>query len=81
MRGKPKSQPPMFFAICVEDRVRPDHPLRPIKRMVDEELSRMRRRFASAYADTGRPERTPGAAAEGVAVAVVVFSSQRESIV
>lgn len=55
MRGKSDSQPPMFFAICVEDRVRADHPLRPIKRMVDEELSRMSRRFDAAYADTGRP--------------------------
>ena len=37
MRGKPDSPPPMFFAIHVEDRIRGDHPLRPIKRMVDEE--------------------------------------------
>lgn len=55
MRGKPDSQPPMFFAIRVEDRIRPDHPLRPIKKMVDEELSRMSRRFDAAYAETGRP--------------------------
>jgi len=59
MRGKPESQPPMFFAICVEDRVRTDHPLRPIKRMVDEELSRMSRRFSVAYAETGRPSVPP----------------------
>ena len=59
MRGKPDLQPPMFFAICVEDRVRSDHPLRPIKRMVDEELSRMSRRFSAAYADTGRPSVPP----------------------
>lgn len=55
MRGKSDSQPPMFFAIRVEDRIRLDHPLRPIKHMVDEELSRMSRRFDAAYADTGRP--------------------------
>jgi transposase len=55
MRGKPDFQPPMFFAIRVEDRVRRDHPLRPIKKMVDEELSRMSRRFDAAYAETGRP--------------------------
>jgi transposase len=59
MRGKPDSQPPMFFAICVEDRVRVDHPLRPIKKMVDEDLSRMSRRFGAAYADTGRPSVPP----------------------
>lgn len=55
MRGKSDSQPPMFFAIRVEDRIRGDHPLRPIKNMVDEELSRMSRRFDAAYAETGRP--------------------------
>ena len=55
MRGKPDSQPPMFFAIHVEDRIRRDHPLRSIKKMVDQELSRMSRRFDAAYAETGRP--------------------------
>jgi transposase len=55
MRGKSDSQPPMFFAIRVEDRIREDHPLRPIKKMVDEELSRMSRRFDAAYAEMGRP--------------------------
>jgi transposase len=59
MRGKSDSQPPMFFAICVEDRVRQDHPLRPIKRMVDEDLSRMSKQFDAAYADTGRPSVPP----------------------
>ena len=39
MRGKRDTQPPMFFAIHVEDRIRPDHPLRPLKRMIDEELA------------------------------------------
>jgi transposase len=45
----------MFFVIDVEERIRRDHPLRPIKKMVDEELARMSRRFDAAYADTGRP--------------------------
>lgn len=55
MRGKRDTQPPMFFAINVEDRIRKDHPLRAIKAMVDEELAGMSRRFDAAYADTGRP--------------------------
>jgi transposase len=55
MRGQPDSQPPMFFAIHVEGRIRADHPLRPIKKIVDEELSRMNRLFDAAYSDTGRP--------------------------
>jgi hypothetical protein len=31
MRGKRDERRPMFFAIDVEDRIRADHPLRPIK--------------------------------------------------
>ncbi|MFO0828474.1 MAG: hypothetical protein U0572_10035 [Phycisphaerales bacterium] len=37
MRGRPEPHRGMFFAIDLEQRVAPDHPLRPIKRMVDEE--------------------------------------------
>jgi transposase len=59
MRGKQESQPPMFFAINVDERIRHDHPLRPIKRMVDEELSRMSRLFNEIYSDTGRPSVPP----------------------
>jgi transposase len=55
MRGQTESQPPMFFAIRVEDRIRVDHPLRAVKTMVDQELSRMDRLFDAAYSDTGRP--------------------------
>jgi transposase len=45
----------MFYVIDLEDRVRADHPLRPIKRMVDAELARMGHLFNKAYSDTGRP--------------------------
>jgi transposase len=59
MRGKPNRQPNMFYSFCVEDRIRPDHPLRAIKKLVDEDLSRMERVFAGAYSDTGRPSVPP----------------------
>ena len=59
MRGKPESQPPMFFVIDVEKRVRVDHPLRPIKKMVDEELAAMSEQFDALYARTGRPSVPP----------------------
>ena len=45
----------MFYVIDLEERVRADHPLRPIKKMVDAELARMGRLFNRAYSDTGRP--------------------------
>jgi transposase len=42
-----------------EKRVRPDHPLRTIRTMVDEVLSGMSRRFDSMYAKVGRPSIAP----------------------
>ena len=45
----------MFYLIDLEERVRPDHPLRAIKRMVDAELARMGHLFNRAYSDKGRP--------------------------
>jgi transposase len=59
MRGKPDRQPSMFYAINVEDRIRADHPLRAIKRLVDEDLAGLSRRFEEAYSDTGRPSVPP----------------------
>ena len=55
MRGKRESQPPMFFAIHVESRIRCDHSLRPLKRMIDEELAKMSPLFDAAYSVTVRP--------------------------
>jgi len=55
MRGKRETRPPMFFVIDVERRIRPDHPLRPLKRMIDEELAKMSALFYAAYSGTGRP--------------------------
>ena len=59
MRGKQNSQPAMFFAIDLDDRIRADHPLRPIKRTVDTELARLSDLFDAAYANEGRPSVPP----------------------
>jgi hypothetical protein len=60
MRGKFDPQAVMFTAaIDLEQRVRAGHPLRAIKRMVDEDLAKMSRQFDSAYADEGRPSVPP----------------------
>jgi transposase len=45
----------MFFVIDIESRIRSDHPLRPLKRMIDEEPARTSALFDAAYASTGRP--------------------------
>ncbi|MFO0834400.1 MAG: IS5 family transposase [Phycisphaerales bacterium] len=55
MRGERDRQGGMFYAIDLEARVRADHPLRPIKKMVDAELARMGHLFNKAYSATGRP--------------------------
>lgn len=59
MRGKPNDQPAMFFAIDLNERIRSDHPLRPIKAEVDRQLTQMHEVFEAAYAKRGRPSVPP----------------------
>jgi transposase len=49
----------LFFAINLEDRIRVDHALRPIKAKVDSILAEMRPLFAGAYSRIGRPSVPP----------------------
>jgi len=49
----------MFYVIDVEDRIRVDHPLRAIKRVVDEILRELGPLLASCYSDRGRPSVPP----------------------
>ena len=59
MRGKVDAQGTMFFAISLEDRVRADHPLRPIKHAVDVVLSDLTSLLESSYSKIGRPSVPP----------------------
>ena len=59
MRGTVDDQAPLFHLFNVEDRIRPDHPLRDIKRRVDRILDGMSAQFAKAYSVTGRPSVPP----------------------
>src|SRR4029450_12793317 len=52
-------QPAMFSYVSPEQRVPADHPLRPIRQMVDEVLKSLSRRFAQLYSQTGRPSIPP----------------------
>jgi transposase len=54
MRGREELQGTAFYALNVEELIRPDHPLRAIKAMVDRELSDMSRAFSAAYGKVGR---------------------------
>jgi len=49
----------MFSYVSLEQRVPQDHPLRPIREMVDEALRELCPRFDGLYADTGRPSIPP----------------------
>jgi transposase len=49
----------MFSYVVPEQRVRPDHPLRPIRRMTDEVFATLSPRFDRMYSDIGRPSIPP----------------------
>lgn len=59
MRGEDEKQDAMFSYISPEKRVPEDHPLRPIRAMVDQVLKEMSPRFARRYAKVGRPSIAP----------------------
>jgi transposase len=59
MRGKDTQQSAMFSYVAPEQRVPADHPLRPIRRMVDVALKGLSRSFTRMYADWGRPSIAP----------------------
>jgi transposase len=59
MRGADQKQEAMFSYISPEKRVPLDHPLRPVREMVDEVLKEMSPHFAQVYARVGRPSIAP----------------------
>ena len=59
MRGNDPKQDGMFSYVSPEQRVPAEHPLRPLRKMVDDILKEMSPRFAKLYADRGRPSIPP----------------------
>ncbi len=59
MRGDDNQQEGMFSYVSPEKRVPADHPLRPVRKMVDEILKEMSPRFAKLYSEVGRPSIAP----------------------
>ena len=59
MRGDDREQGSMFSYRSLEDRVPRDHPLRPMRAMVDAALEEMSAGFEELYAQTGRPSIPP----------------------
>jgi len=59
MRGEDRQQAHLFSYVSPERRVPADHPLRPIRVMVDAALTRLSPRFEALYSHTGRPSIAP----------------------
>lgn len=59
MRGTKEFQGYLFSYISLEERVPQQHPLRPMKAMVDEVLDRLSRQFDKLYSAEGRPSVPP----------------------
>jgi transposase len=59
MRGDDQQQSGVFSYISAEQRVPQNHPLRPLRKMVDEALAEMSPRFTRLYAKRGRPSIPP----------------------
>ena len=59
MRGDDNRQEGMFGYISPEKRVPEEHPLRPIRKMVDEILKEMSPELSKLYSPVGRPSIAP----------------------
>ena len=59
MRGRQEPQVTMLAFVDLEERVPADHPLRAIKALANEALTRLSPEFDRMYADVGRPSIPP----------------------
>ncbi len=59
MRGHHDQQDAMFSYVSLDSRIPEDHPLRPLRRMVDEALKGMSPLFDELYSNVGRPSIPP----------------------
>jgi transposase len=59
MRGSDRRSGALFSYVDLESRIRRDHPLRSIRRLVDEALARLSDDFSRLYSGMGRPSIAP----------------------
>lgn len=59
MRGRDDQPDGLFSYVRLEKRIPEDHPLRPIRKLVDDVLTQMSTRLDALYAATGRPSIAP----------------------
>lgn len=79
MRGTIKSQPELVCLISPEAVVPKDHPVRTIKRYLDEVLGRMSPQFDRMYAEQGRPSIPPERLLKAK-VLIALFSVRSENL-
>ncbi len=71
MRRPDHQQPRLFYSFCPESLIPEDHPLRAIKRMVDESLKALDKRFARMYSAYGRPGIPPERLLKGLLLQIL----------
>lgn len=59
MRGMDEMQEPLFTTVKLEDFVPADHPLRPLRLLVNQALKRLNGLLGTIYADSGRASIAP----------------------
>jgi transposase len=59
MRGEDQQQQSVFSYVSLEERVPAEHPLRPVRKIVDEIFGAMSKQFDGLYSATGRPSIPP----------------------
>lgn len=79
MRGAIKAQPELVCLISPESVVPPDHPIRVIKRQIDEVLRRMNEPLEAMYAQEGRPSIPPERLLKSK-VLIALFSVRSENL-
>lgn len=71
MRGDDWQQSGVFSYVSLEERVPNNHPLRPMRRTVDEIFRSMNREFDGLYAKTGRPSIPPERLLRGLLLQII----------
>src|SRR5438128_4050750 len=59
MRGEPERQLAMLTTLSTEDLIQRDHPIRRVRKVVDEVLAELDGEFAAMYSRIGRPSVPP----------------------
>ena len=71
MRRPDHQQPRLFYSFCPQSLIPEDHPLRAIKRMVEESLKALDEQFARMYSSYGRPGIPPERLLKGLLLQIL----------